>query len=59
MVGGRDVRGGPGKVYAEDEACLPRKPDPNEGKTRKQIMYDDKVSDKKTVCSRQSPQKRQ
>ena len=47
MVGGKDARGGPGKVYAEDEKCLPRKPDPNEGKTRKQIMYDAKLSDKK------------
>ena len=51
MVGGKDARGGPGKVYAEDEKCLPRKPDPNEGKSRKQIMYDAKLSDKKPFYS--------
>ena len=43
MVGG-DARGGPGKVYMADEQCLPREPDPNEGKTRKEIMFDAKYS---------------
>ena len=57
MVGGRDARGGPGKVYEEDEACLPRKADQNEGKTRKQIMYDDKITDKKPFVPGNPPKK--
>jgi hypothetical protein len=54
MVGTKDRSN---DVYAADDACLPIKPDPFEGKSRKQVMYDDKLTDKKSFVPGNPPKK--